>query len=706
MFFTTKPQEPQQDVIAVAAGLKTFIESQGAGLSNQKSVAEMLSGESFETGTALQATASTVAEALKASGLKTMIMSRFGTEDENNACVASAMDHAAVILAAAGDAEGYHRAFTSQPMNETKATLLNRRVPGIDYANLSGETFEPVSIKDNLAISVVVAALSTSVNSFEQLFYPTVVLPAGKSGVDIKVRTPYAYQLKGRNTDGTKYDAKKDRRSLVEAYRDNSILRSLANKIIPNATAQNAGVLVNAADVPNRSETINGASFNTRPVAFGKTVDLIAISAVSELAGAGVQNQTDVLDANLNLGSIFVKLTDSDISPVSAVVELDVSTLPGANFFPSAEGPVTGQVLQFEGIVQVPSTMITVTNGTASDVTVTTGDWTLELNVNVTGKLDESDNATVYSQGAEVVRVLDGNGQALGSSEVASIVAALTVDLVGWLPDGTRTNSNLRERGQIIDAGTPVVYRIPVMPGAPLTAICPIGTNGEVDFDDLAKANRIRNSNNAVITTLDFERTISKTRDLPANSTTVGSAMGIKPTYAKATLDVSADLQRHSSMNGYADLRTGITNALSLMADQLAVESGYLSVLELESGSSDNYDVILGSDPHLASLIMTSGDARALGASHNFIVAKTHDEEMAGKIYVSFRRRDVSGPSPFSFGFHAEMPAMIYNAQLNIGGSTHQELQMIPRSTFAVTLPVLGVLEVKNMQKLFSTPEA
>lgn len=707
MFFKNKVQKPAQDEQAVVASLKSYIDGAGSKLSSKASLTEMLSGENFETGASLKGTFDTVNDAITGSGLVKLLMERHGTEDESHPAVLNALNHAAVLLASAADTSSYQRAFSASNADNAGVNVISRRVPGIDISNISGETFEPISLKENLAISVVVSALATSVNSFEQTFYPTVVLPAGKSGVDIKVRTPYAYQLKGRSGNGSKFDAKKDRKSLVEAYRNNKILHSLANKIIPNGEAANVKVLVDVADVPNRSETINSVTFNTRPIAMGKTVDLIDLSAVPALIGAGVQNQTDVLDSNLNLGRIFVKLTDSAGDPVSSVIDLDVSTLPGANFFPGAEGDVTGQSLTFDGKVQIQHDHTTVKNGLASELTIpgVAGAWTVELSLVINGKLDELGNASVYANQVEVTRVLDANGAALGTSEFEAVVEALTSEVIGWFPEGARTNSNLRERGTIIDAGTPVVYRIPVLPGAPLTAITPIGTNGEIDVEDLAKANRVRNSNNAVITTLDFERMISKTRDLPSNTTTVGSAMGIVPTYVRATLDVKNDLQRHSSMNGYADLRIGITNALSLMADQLAVKSGYLSVLELESGSTDNYDVILGSDPHLSSLIMTSGDARALGAAHNFIVSKTHDTEMSGKIYMSFRRSDVTGPNPLSYGFHAEMPALIYNAQLNISGSTHQELQMIPRSCHAVTCPILGVLTVTNLDSLFSTPE-
>lgn len=702
-FFKPTDANSVNSVQDAVASIDLALNAGNAALSNKNSVLSMISGESFEQEHESSITA--VQAAINTSGLKGILMSRCGTEDENDPRVIAGLNAASMVLAGSGDPEAYFKAtVATSNVSQGADTVCKHNVPGVEVLHsLSGESFEGAKYGDYLAISTVISALATSVNSFEETFFPTVILAPGKSGIDLKVKRAYAYSLSNRSGNGEAYKEQAARKPLINALLDNTILQSLANQVIPFAETANDGVLVAAADVPDRAVTVSGQTFNTRPLVFGKTIDLLDVSAHPSLEGNGVQNQTDVLAQQVNLGKVYIKLVKGGDE---RVVEFDVSRLPGSNFTNQSEGSITTQTINFGGIVQLNQDTQSVTSESMDVLDFRTSGgvagadaYHTNIMLEISGSIDEMGNIRLFANGVKFDAFYNVEAE-VDAATLGTVSTDIALELVGFVPKAARTNANLRERGTIIDAGTPQVYRIPVYPGSPLTAISPIGKNGEIELDGLANAKRIRNSNNAVLTLLDFESTISNTTQLPQDNTTVGSLL-VNPTYVKSSIDLLTDLRIHSSKNGMDDLRIGLTNALSIMADQLAVESGYLSALEMETGSSENYEVILGTDPHLSNLIMTSGDARSMGSAKRFKISYSHDTDLSGRIYMSFRRTDKQGADALSFGVHAELPPLVYNAPINSQGAHFANLQLIPRSTHAVTLPILARMDVTNLDSVF-----
>lgn len=675
----------------------------------RKSIADMIGGESIGNIDGFAESQATAEQALKDSGLVEILMQRVNTDDPNDERVQAGIKMALITMSAAGDASAYAKGAMSRSAKNDGAVTLDGRVAGIDAADqFGGEGFDKHQWGDFVAVSTVVNALSATTNSFEEVFFKTVVVPPGKPGLDMTVRIPYAYNRALRDTTGAPNRSKEARKPLITALRDSSTLRSISNQVVPYAPANGANdaYLVADAKMGSKEMAIAGVDVLYRPIKIGAETDLLALSGHPGLVSAGAQDQTDTLAPGVNLGEVFVEFDDGT---ASSVVGIDISSFPGALFDPVEQGDKTDLVANFRGTVQARDNMTAWDNTALSAVNfhtslgVTAGtEYHTDIELELVGRLDELGNIKVQVLTAEFKAAYTGAAAtAATAAQLTALKGAVSITVLGYLPKAARSNSNLRDRGILIDAGNPINYRIPVYFGSPIAANTPVsGEGGGVGIEDLSNARLIRNSNNAIITIQEFETTIARTRDLPNNSTAVGSAL-VDPTYRTVEFDAVSRTITHQSATGMDNLRAALSDAVSTLADKLALESGYLSALEMESGSTANYEVIVGTDPRIANMLMTSGDARAMGAKSKFNVVASHDTSMVNRIYVSFRRTDVQGASPLSFGVKAEMPPLIFDATVSSSDATFKELQMIPRTTHAVTCPILGRIDVTRLDEVF-----
>lgn len=672
-------------------------------------IADMIGGESISNIDGFAESQASAEQALQQAGLVDILMQRVGTDDINDERVQAGLKMALVTMSAAGDAKSYALGCMSVNTKRDGATVLDGRIAGVDAADaFGGEGFDKHEWGDFVSVATVVNALSATTNSFEEVFFKTVVVPPGKPGLDMIVRIPYAYNRALRDTNGKPNRSKEARKPLITALRDSDTLRSISNHVVPYAPTDgsNNAYLVAEATQGSKEMKVSGVDVPYRPIAIGVETDLLSLSGHPGLMAAGAQDNTDTLAPGTNIGEVFLQFDDG---AASKVVGVDISSFAGALFEPSEQGDQTDQIANFRGTVQVRDNMTAWDDALLSavdfkaDLGIGAGvPFHCDIDLELHGRLDELGNIKVQVLNVGFKAAYTGaDGVEVTSTVLDALKAGIDVKVVSYLPKAVRSNSNLRDRGILIDAGNPINYRIPVYFGSPISANTPVsGEGGGVGIEDLSNARRIRNSNNAVITIKEFEKTISRTRDLPNNSTAVGSAL-VNPTYRVVEFDAVARTITHQSAQGMENLRSALSDAVATLADRLVLESGYLSALEMESSSSANYEVIVGTDPRLANLIMTSGDARTVGAKSKFNVVSSHDEDLINTIYVSVRRTDVQGASPLSFGVKAEMPPLIFDATISSTGATFRELQMIPRTTHAVTCPILGRVNVTRLDEVF-----
>jgi hypothetical protein len=558
----------------------------------------------------------------------------------------------------------------------------------------------------------VVNALSLAQSNFDELFFPTEIISAGNSGAAVSLHVPYAYNRTKRANNGAGYALVK--KPLVHALEDHTILESETTIIVPraDAAAGNDSFLVDPVLIANKVVVVNGQDIETRPLVFNKEIDLLGVSAHPAVVGADQQDETDALDQSMSLGKVYVKLT-SDVggTPVEGVFEFDVDGTQGALFAKPLEGSSgSDMVVNFNGQVVLNGNSRTISGADVATfdifnkLGVVAGEqWSLGLQMELTGKANtELGNMKVFANGLSLGDAF-ANDAIVGksSAEYTAVTTDVDVELVGFVPRARRVNANLRTKGIFIDNSQSNNYFYPISIGSPIAAVHPVsGQGGGASVDGLVQATRIRSSNAAVSTLLAAEQRIEQmaaSGTIQSNATTIGAHF-VRPSIVKRSIDVQDEIAIRRSAEGYEDLRGFIVDELTTIADKLALESGYLSALENFMAGDKEYEVIIGTDPRIAGLLMIAGEERTLGAKHPFRIESSLDKRMRGKIYVSFRRINKTGIDPLSFGAHLSMPALVHEVvNSSRGGATVSELQVQPRELHTVTLPILGVLSILNL---------
>lgn len=695
-------------VAAVVSSLKLERATAGTSLAAPETVANMLGFESLNE-TAQLAVADTETRCvsmLERSGLRTLLEEKVEKGANHDACVEAGMDAAAMTLMAAADPAGYHSRFVQSSMESApeNTIVLDTGSNG----TLSMEGFDDFKFDEFVEASIVTNALSAATNPLAETFFRTVVVPPSRSGIDISVTIPQIYNRQSRKTNGAKYDFAKT--GIVRAIVDHTILESNSTKIVAVGSAANAAQLVAAADIANRNVEVGGVTVATRPLKFGVVTDLISVSAHSGIVATGAQNETDSLSPAVALGDVYFKLVEGG---ATKFIKKSTKGMPGALFTRIAEGKATDMAMNFDGSIIVKSTDL-LTDGTTVEAAFTLSTvlgiaaavpYQIELKVALNGTLQyEHANIRVFANESVIGRVWTGANNVempAAQTEYTALVGALANTLEGFEPDAVRSNSNLRDSGTICDSGTAVNYRLPLQMGAPLTSVTPVSVGGHgASLDAMTMIKRVRTSNEAVSKILEFEAQMQNGLGLSENSPAVGGQL-VESTYRAKSIDVTAKVVIQRSTGGMDDLRNALTDAVTIMANELILESGYLAALELFTGTTANFEVIVGTDPHIASHLMLSGDGRTIGNDRKFSIASSLDARMKNKIYVSVRRTDVTGADALSYGVLGIMPSLIHQATVSRGGSTAKEVQLIERQVIAVTCPILGRIDVTGMEELF-----
>jgi hypothetical protein len=263
---------------------------------------------------------------------------------------------------------------------------------------------------------------------------------------------------------------------------------------------------------------------------------------------------------------------------------------------------------------------------------------------------------------------------------------------------------NRRARGQLLDTTYyNQVYAVPLR--SPITIPRPLTTGDANDSSDLAAlitATHIRTSNAAVAELL-------KAQDMLAEfvSSNDGTAMSpeilgvsrylVKAFYEHEIFDVRLAIDSLKSSDRPKDLQAALVNKLRDMAYRMYRDSGYKAAADaMAGGMSATPTVIIGTDPVLSRYLMEDGDFRTLGGDFNVKVVSTLNNQMTGKIIMSFGVFEGSDgvPNPMHFGNMAWKPEMTLVLPIHRNGGNSKELTVQPSFLHVVNLPIMAALDV------------
>ena len=613
--------------------------------------------------------------------------------------------------------------------------FTSRDVPapgGFDYgsAALGMEAFDASKLGEYAAASAVFNFSAAKQDDFGEAFYPTQVLTVDKNALELHIRRTMVLNQVRHSLSGqvTEYD----RRNIIDAFIDYTVLADEITNIIPNYCNEVDALGKPVGDnntqffvpsFPTEEVLTHGVKIQTAPLKIGVNVDLKGISQNAGLNIGGQLDQNDSIDPAVNLASLVFTVGEEDVAGDN-LIEIPVDGLQYTAFLQSGQGQARRVECQFrsDDIVLTGETLNAlkaVTPNLAYLATDPRSNWVVRLNVNTsfsvdveTGKTTSSVSEVSIAQVFAIDPATNSHEIINDSTELEALRAALgEIKAVGYRLKARRTNHGRREQGKIVTVYEELVrYVVPL--GSPIvihTPLTDVRTN--VDLAAPVAAVRARNSNNAVTQLLRFRDQLKSIKPLLNSSDRSIKAPCIEgightvvyPTYEHVDLNLANQVQGIRSQDRFEDVRSTVVNNIRDMAYRMHLNSGYeVAALALE-GVTTKPVLVIGTDPYVLNHLQLVGDTRLLGVGFDFKIVSTMDLRVRNKIFMTLTQPHNGQPSPLLFGTMAWINELITTLKTPRNGNLVNETMVQPRTLHVNFCPILGEIDVTGLGQAVTT---
>lgn len=613
--------------------------------------------------------------------------------------------------------------------------FTSRDVPapgGFDYgtAALGMEAFDASKLGEYAAASAVFNFSAAKQDDFGEAFYPTQVLTIDKNALELHLRRTMVLNQVRHSLSGqvTEYD----RRNIIDAFIDYTVLADQITDIIPNVCkdvdAQGKPVGDNntqffVPDFPTEKVVTHGVEIETAPLRIGANVDLKGISQNAGLNIGGQLDQNDSIDPAINLSTLVFSIGAADAKGDN-LVEIPVDGLQYTQFLQAGQGQARRVEAQFrsDDIVLTGETLNALKQATPNLEYLATdprSNWVVRLNVNTsfsvdveTGKTTSAVSEVSIAQVFAIDPATNTHTVITDSTELEALEAALgEIKAVGYRLKARRTNHGRREMGKIVTVYEELVrYVVPL--GSPIvihTPVTDVRTN--VDLAAPVAAVRARNSNNAVTQLLRFRDQLKAIKPLLNSSDRSIKAPCIEgightvvyPTYEHVDLNLANQVQGIRSQDRFEDVRATVVNNIRDMAYRMHLNSGYeVAALALE-GVTTKPILVIGTDPYVLNHLQLVGDTRLLGVGFDFKIVSTMDLRVRNKIFMTLTQPHNGQPSPLLFGTMAWINELITTLKTPRNGNLVNETMVQPRTLHVNFCPILGEIDVTGLGQAVTT---
>lgn len=572
------------------------------------------------------------------------------------------------------------------------------------------ENYNEKSQRDFRVISIAYNLAASRQDAFAEAIYPTVVVNPTEGGVTQNLTYAAVMQDVFHKTTGALFDTREV--NMVEAFRDPSILEDYSTALIPiiNEDDSNADVFVDPDDVSGTAVELDYGSVLTAPLRIGKKFDLLGVSNHHQLVAGNLLDVSDTIDPAMRLKSVYVKAGDG---ADAKVIRFTVERMPTAVFQPSLTSDSRLANLNFNTEDLVISGSTVAVDGSKNDALneIADRDWSLRLSVSLSGNVSTSKGDTWITATPVVVeRVYDEQGTLLdrSSGDAAALLAQLgDLEVIGYDLDARFTNTNRRERGQLVQTRT-LQFRHPIPMHSPITM--PMTTMDESGPGEVVKtltvASNIRASMNAVTRLLNYlaqlREVVGNGYDRPKFGAVEGalSAM-IRPTYHYAKLDLEEAIDSIRSQDRWGDVCSVILDRIKSLLFPAYRNSNIEAAFQTITGNADERPkFIIATDKEIANYLMTTGDDRTLGAYLKYDIVSTNNERFDGKIVVIPTRERPVENDILNFGQFYFVPTIIADLPISRNGQVSREIAAIPFNWHVNNIPFAIEIDVTGLDKV------
>lgn len=664
-------------------------------------------------------------------GLGRIISEALGAEMEmsleSEAVETSASYQAGLLAALASeDAKRYHVA-ASKVTAPAGAVSLESLYGGLGgemdlNSDFSMESFDETTIGNFKSQNIIYNVLASRQDAFAEAFFPTKVIPASEGGLKAVANRQEVIDYRTHAGDGSITEV--NRNALIEAYAKPGILNRAGTDLVPYANPDNSADANFApkAEVATTVLEMAGVSVPTRPLKVGMPINVLGLSSHPGLINNGVMDITDQIAPGARVSTIYLRLANSDESVVE-IIPVKVGSMTRSQFRKSHEGKGREVVMNLltDGLILDKNTK------TIGDVAPTllaslaTNNHVVRFGLSLSGNGNLNTGVVeVNPSRPRLVEVIDENGQVLATDAgagktTADQFAAAKISVEYFDLAAKRSNTNFRTTGAIIDV-TPYTEAYAIEMGNPITVLTPVGVSSDevtvgAKLAGMINASRIRNSNNAVASILNYAEHLSAAtealaRGVKADVVGIGRYVGVKPFYNEDIVDVSTTVTNIKSKERADDVSEVIVNNIRDWAWRMYRDANYGPALDMANGGvATKPKLLIGCDAVTKRYLDRRADPRLLGGEMDYEIVSTNNETMTGKIVLTFTTGKPGTDSGVGFGTHAYVPELIHRLTKTMNGGTSNQDRVVPRSIHVPALPCMVVLTVQNLSKALTNAQ-
>lgn len=645
----------------------------------------------------------------------------------------------AMILSAAG----HEDAFMTKVAQESTLAKYDSYMPiaisgaaslAADYGKtplVATEYYTNKDLDKNLGLTwtLNVRALETQ-SKFAETLFPTITVDTNDVG--ITVRTKVTTVTRGiLNALLTKDVVTDNRQPLHNALSNHKVLQDDAIRIVPYVmeTGENAKYFVAEDIIANETVQLGRVpAYPTNYLSFAeRRLNLFQLSAHPGIVQEGY-DETDEIAPGAALGSLLLSVRKpTETAKDGSLIKLNVRDMQFATFQRPPEGDGRELVLQFRRTVFSLNAKTLDWKGAEIPAlaALAQNDYTIRYSMNISMSLftngQFSGRVDVTAPSLEIEGLYDATGTPVdittGTGKV--IIDNLTLELLGWRFDGTRTNENRRTQGLLLD---PIWeqenYKLQY--GSPIMTKSPVGVEYDDTerLDDLVSAVNIRNEMLAITQTLSYTEAV---KNAAASMITPYDKPAIRglgrhwvaPWYNESDYEVDKVIQSLDTKDALINARQGLVQRIGDQVTRAIQDSRFMPALRLLTADPNALPkVIIATDePTAAMLLLVQGDQRLLGDRYEYEVITTNDDRWRVKNDAdgSWTRRlqwvlkvptaDDGSYCVLNWGNHFWSPIMVTNINIQRNGATSKELAVQPRNAHICHCPITGLIWIKGITK-------
>lgn len=584
---------------------------------------------------------------------------------------------------------------------------------GFGYMDVATEAFDARNLDKFFSQSVAFNFGAARQLEFGETLYPTMVLTPEQTGFDLTIRRPMVmnpvrHKLTGQHTDY-------DRRNLIDAFIDPTVLADDSTKIVPVWSAENAEYF--AQGVTPVDTTANGVEYKTAPYATGKVLSVKNLMQNAALLATGQADQNTSIDLRANLTHLW--LSFGKTAGNENIVPINVTGLRYTQFTQESQGAIRQIQCHFRSDDILVNVNTKDQTGVAAPVAAffTGARERNYVRISVDGiiSLNTEDgrfNASITTGEIHSIWTTDAvtgqQTQVTDATEVAAFKAEFgKISVVGVDILASRSNLDRRQEGLIGTIYEEIIrYVVPL--GMPITIQTPVtNTRTDTDVSLAVSMARARNENNAVTQLLRFEEQLKAIKPLldPRDrsvSTPLIEGIGqtvVYPFYEEVDLDLSSQTAGIRAFERQEDVSSTIVNTIREVAYRMHLDSGWALAAESAGDTNAKPLLIIATDPQIHRHLIVTGDTRLVGIYFDYKVVSTMDIRVRDRIYLTLTRPNPGHPHPLLFGAMAWIPELITSLVQPRNGGTTKETMVQPRSLHVNFCPILARINVKGIKE-------